>query len=88
MLTNKVLSVLVNNKDLDFLLGAASHEREDESEVSVDIPGCKSSKIEPSHYIPYLQRLADPPLLLVNISTVAVHVDDFILVPDIGPQIF
>ena len=39
MLTNKVLGVLVNNKYLDFLLGAASHEREDESEVSVDIPG-------------------------------------------------
>ena len=39
MLTNKVLSVFVNNKDLDFLLGAASHKREDESEVSVDIPG-------------------------------------------------
>ena len=39
MLTNKVLSVFVNNKDLDFLLGVASHEREDESEVSVDIRG-------------------------------------------------
>ena len=82
--TNEILSVLLHNEDLDLQLGTASHQWEEKGQLTVNVPEkgkfVLDTRTWPLHP-PNLQRLADPPLLVIDVTPVAVHVEHLEAVP-------